>query len=141
MKIFLDTNVIVSAVTTRGLCADVLREALRSHQLVISESLIHEVRQVLRKKIQVPNELIDDLIETLKQDAILSIPNSLPNVPVEDKNDLLMLSSALAGKADLFVTGDKELLELAKIEKLEIVSPRRFWEKLRLTSRRRFQKA
>jgi putative PIN family toxin of toxin-antitoxin system len=140
MKIFLDTNVIVSAVATRGLCADVLRETLRSHQLVISEYLINEVRHVLQKKIRVPGELADDLIEILKQDAILSIPESTPDVPVEDKNDLLMLSSALAGKADLFVTGDGELLKLAKIEKLEIVSPRRFWEKLRLTPQRRFQK-
>lgn len=140
MKIFLDTNVIASAVTTRGLCADVLREALRSHQLVISEYLINEVRQVLQKKIRVPSKLIDDLIAILKQDAILSVPESMPDVSVEDKNDLVMLSSALTGKANLFVTGDRELLELAKIGKLEIVSPRRFWDKLRFASRRRFQR-
>ena len=36
MRVFLDTNVLVSAMATRGLCADVLREILTSHRLVVS---------------------------------------------------------------------------------------------------------
>jgi predicted nucleic acid-binding protein len=37
----------------------------------------------------------------------------------------------LNGEAELFVTGDKELLDLEKVGSMEIVSPRKFWEKLR----------
>ncbi len=44
MRVFLDTNVLVSAVATRGLCADVLRETLVSHQLVVSAPLIAELK-------------------------------------------------------------------------------------------------
>ena len=33
MRVLLDTNVIVSAVTTRGLCADVFRAVLAAHEL------------------------------------------------------------------------------------------------------------
>ena len=51
MRVFLDTNVLVSAVATRGLCADVLREILVSHQLVISSPLIDELENVLHAKI------------------------------------------------------------------------------------------
>ncbi len=40
MRVFLDTNVLVSAVATRGLCADVLREVLLSHQLLVSADLL-----------------------------------------------------------------------------------------------------
>jgi len=43
----------------------------------------------------------------------------------------MILSSALNGNADLLVTGDKELLDLGKIEYMEIVSPRGFWERMR----------
>lgn len=64
---------------TRGLCADVLRETLTSHQLVI----------------------------------------------------FVPLSSALNGNADLLVTGDKELLNLGKIEDVEIVSPGGFRKRMR----------
>ena len=54
MKIFLDTNVLVSAMATRDLCTDVLRKVLTSHHLVISPSLFTELRRVLRQKLQAP---------------------------------------------------------------------------------------
>jgi predicted nucleic acid-binding protein len=37
----------------------------------------------------------------------------------------------LNGEADLFITGDKELLGLKGIGGMEIISPRAFWEKLK----------
>ena len=58
MRVFLDTNVLVSAVATRGLCADVLREILVSHQLVVSNPLIFELKNILHIKIGPPQEII-----------------------------------------------------------------------------------
>jgi len=131
MKVFLDTNVLVSAMATRGLCADVLREILTSHQLVVSAALFNELRRVLRKKPQIPDELIDDAIEMLQQDAHFATPSTLSDVKIRDKDGLMILLSALDGSADLLVTGDKELLNLGKIQDMEIVSPRGFWTKIR----------
>lgn len=131
MKVFLDTNVLASAVATRGLCADVLREVLTSHELIISDALLKELKRVLQRKFKVPSSLISEFLNLLKQDTILVKPNDVPEVDIKDKNDLIILASALNGNADLFVTGDKELLDLAKVENLEIVSPRAFWENLK----------
>ena len=131
MKVFLDTNVLVSAMATRGLCADVLREVLTSHQLVVSVPLFNELKRVLRQKLQIPGELIDNAIEVLQQDAHFATPSTLSGVKIRDKDDLIILSSALNGNADLLVTGDKELLDLGKIEGMEIVSPRGFWKRMR----------
>jgi len=131
MKVFLDTNVLVSAMATRGLCADVLREILTSHQLVVSVPLFNELRRVLQQKLHIPGELIDDAIEILQQDAHFATPATPSDVKIRDKDDLVILSSALNGNADLLVTGDKELLDLGKIEDMEIVSPRGFWKKMR----------
>ena len=131
MRVFLDTNVLVSAIGTRGLCADVMREVLVSHQLVISALLFAELETVLRDKFNVPGMLIDELIGMLKQDAHFSTPSELPDIEIQDKSDLIILSSALNGQADLFITGDKELLELHEVGDMEIVSPRMFWEKLK----------
>ena len=131
MKVFLDTNVLVSAMATRGLCVDVLREVLTSHQLVLSVPLFNELKPVLRQKLQILGELIDDLLEVLQQDAHFAAPTILSGVKIRDKDDLAILSSALNGNADLFVTGDKELLDLGKIEDMEIISPRGFWERMR----------
>jgi putative PIN family toxin of toxin-antitoxin system len=134
MKVFLDTNVLVSATATRGLCADVLRAVLTSHQLVVSEPLFTELERVLLKKFGVPGNLVAELLETLKQDARYSSPTSSPNIEIRDKDDVPILSSALNGEADIFVTGDEELLKLGEVEKLEIMSPRIFWERLKAES-------
>ena len=131
MKVFLDTNVLVSAVATRGLCSDVLRELLRHHHLIISPELLTELENVFRKTLGLPQNMIFEFIEVIKQDSQLSTPSPLPNVKLRDKDDLLMLSSALNGGADLFITGDKELLGLQSIRDMGIVSPRMFWERLK----------
>jgi putative PIN family toxin of toxin-antitoxin system len=131
MKVFLDTNVVVSAMATRGLCTDVLREVLTSHQLVVSLPLFNELRRVLRQKLHIPGELIDDAIEILQQDALVAAPSTLSNIKIRDKDDLMILSSALNGNTDLLVTGDRELLNFGKIKDMEIVSPRGFWKKMR----------
>jgi putative PIN family toxin of toxin-antitoxin system len=130
MRVFLDTNVIISATATRGLCADVFREVLLSHELIVSESLLAEVRRVLSRKFGANREIIESVIQILSQDTIFSQPLDSPEVAIRDSDDLLILASALAGRAEVLITGDKELLALGSIHDLEIISPRRFWEKI-----------
>ena len=131
MRVFLDTNVLVSAVATRGLCADVLREILVSHQLVVSNPLILELKNILHTKIGLPQELISDFVEVLAQDSTLSKNTDLVTIDINDRDDILILSTALNGNAELFVTGDKELLELKKIQSMRVISARKFWETLK----------
>ena len=50
MKVFLDTNVLVSAFATRGLCADVMRVILTEHELLIGEVVLTELQRILSKK-------------------------------------------------------------------------------------------
>ena len=132
MRVFLDTNVLVSSVATRGLCADVVREVLTSHELIVSDALLKEVKKVLHHKLKVPSSLISEFLNLLKQDTIFIKPSWSPEVNIKDKSDLIIIASALSGSADLFVTGDKELLNLGNVENLKIVSPRVFWEKVKL---------
>ena len=131
MKVFLDTNVLASAAATRGLCADVLREVLTSHELIISEALLNELKRVLHKKFNVPAPLIDEFLNMLQQDTVLVKYAEMPKVVIKDKDDLIILASALSADSQLLVTGDKELLSLGRIENMEIVSPRGFWERLK----------
>ena len=128
MRVFLDTNVIVSAVATRGLCADVLREVLIRHQLVVSDPLLDELKKVLLRKIGLPQEMVFELIEMFQNDSHVGVATDLPDIDIQDKDDPVILSSALNGGADLFVTGDKELQDLKKIRSMKIVTPRTFWK-------------
>jgi len=130
MRIFLDTNVLASAAATRGLCADVMREVLAFHELVVSRHLLEELERILRTKFGVRKDLVGEMIGLLQQDAIMAEHGSVPHVNLRDKDDLPILASVLSGKADVLVTGDKELLALRRIEHTEILSPRQLWEKL-----------
>ncbi len=136
MRVFLDTNVLASAAATRGLCADVLREVLASHELLTSAQVLGGLRRVLRTKFGSDQDLINDFVWLMRQDTVLARPDQLPNVEIQDQVDLPILSAAISAAADVFVTGDKELLAIGRIEKLAILSPRQFWEKLKAQPQR-----
>jgi putative PIN family toxin of toxin-antitoxin system len=134
MRVFLDTNVIVGAVATRGLCADVLRDVLAHHDLIVSEDLFGEVGKVLAGKLGVPAETVSEIIALLREAASVSMPSRTIDLAISCPGDRALVSAALGGKADLFVTGDRELLGFTKREKMDVVSPRMFWERIRARS-------
>lgn len=128
MRVFLDTNVLASAFGTRGLCADVLGLVLAEHELVTGEPVIGELHGVLRKKFGVPLATVRGIEALLREYQVAPAPRQLPNLPLSDVDDLLVLGSALNAGADVFVTGDRELLELKERPAgLRISSPREFW--------------
>jgi len=131
MKVFLDTNVLAAAAATRGLCADVFREVLACHELLISTQVLSELKRVLKSKFGVSQDLIEAYILLLQQDSISAEAIDIPKVRLRDRDDLGILGAAVAGGADVLVTGDKELLELQRIDNVEILSPRQFWEKVK----------
>jgi len=131
VRVFLDTNVLASAAATRGLCADVLREVLTSHELLTSPQVLSELERVLRTKFGVAQDLIDDFISLMRQDTVLAQPGQLPTAKIRDQDDVPVLSAAISAGADVFVTGDKEILDIGQVENLAILSPRQFWDKLR----------
>ena len=88
MRVLLDTNVIVSAVTTRGLCADVFRAVLSAHELVTCAKVLQEVRRILRMKFGVPEPLIAEYLELIGQDAIVAESGDLPDLPIQDQDDV-----------------------------------------------------
>jgi putative PIN family toxin of toxin-antitoxin system len=126
-----DTNVLVSAVATRGLCADIVNAALAGHELVIGETVLAELRQVLRKKLRLPATLVDEMDTFLRQHAMVVQAADKPDVRIRDIDDQTVLAEAMAGKAEVLVTGDQDLLEVATHAPLKILSPRGFWELLR----------
>lgn len=130
MRVLLDTNVIVSAVATRGLCADVFRAVLSAHELVTCAQVIQEVRRILRMKLGVPEPLIEEYVELIGQDAIVAEPGDLPDLPIQDQDDAEIVAAAIAARAGVLVTGDHELQSLKNIGQLRIISPRAFWEEL-----------
>ena len=129
MKVFLDTNVLASALTTRGLCAELFEVVLQSHELLISDPVLKELERILPDKLGQSESITEGFISLLCSEGFLiTIDYPAPSLP--DSDDEPIVASALAGGAKVFVTGDKALLKLRTIEQLPIISPREFWERL-----------
>ena len=128
MRVFLDTNVLVSAFTTRGLSADVLRLVLVEHELITGEFNLEEFRRVLRTRMGAPAALIDEAEQLLREQEVVPRPAEPYPSQIRDPDDAWVLASAVSGAAEVLVTGDNDLLSLGEEAPLRILSPRGFWE-------------
>lgn len=131
MRVFLDTNVLVSAFATRGLSADLFRHVLAEHTLVTGEVVLKELRRALRLKLKLPSRVVDSIDRLLREYEVVPKPPKPADVPVRDRDDKWILASALAANADVLVTGDRDLLDLGQRAPLRILDPRGFWNLVR----------
>lgn len=131
MRVFLDTNVLVSAFASRGLCAEVLELVLLDHDLLLGPHVLHELESALREKVKLSAVRSAEIVDFIAGEAARIVAKAEPAIVNADAADALVLGEALAGHAELFVTGDAALLRLEAIGTIKIVSPRQFWEVLR----------
>lgn len=130
MRVFLDTNVLVSAFASRGLCADLLELVLLEHDMIVGENVLRELVRALRDKVKLPVARATEIVDFAAEEATLVVGKVEAVSARVDADDALVLGEALAGRAEMFVTGDLALARLAAIEGLKLVSPRQFWEAL-----------
>ena len=135
MRVFLDTNVLASAIATRGICADVLQVTLAEHELVLGEKVLTELSRVLRTKFRVTPEDTDETDTFLRREAEVIAEAPRLGIQFADADDITVLEQAVAGQTDVFVTGDRELLEAELKLPLRVLSPRGFWDLMRETTR------
>jgi uncharacterized protein len=129
VSVVLDTNVFVAAVVADGLCRDLVRVRVLPHTIITSEQLLRELRITMRNRFAVvPDEL--PMLSQLNEEAEIVTPARLRERVCRDKDDDVVLATALAGKADVIVTGDDDLLALKAFRGIRILSPRRFLELL-----------
>ena len=135
MKVVLDTNVWVSGLVARGLCADLLRMALRRHgagdfELLLPDAVRAEVLRVLREKLLATDEALAAVQAAMDEARAVGAGSWQPSPDFPDPTDAPILAASLAAGADFFVTGDAALLALAKVEELPVVSPRQMYSRL-----------
>jgi len=131
VRVCLDTNVLVAAVATRGLCADVFRTVLAEHELVIGDVILEELRRVLASKFKVPADRVQAIEAVFAPFPCIPKPAEPGPAVIRDPADRWVFATAVAGDADVLVTGDQDLLVVAGKLPLRILDPRAFWELLR----------
>ena len=130
MKVFLDTNVLIAAFAARGLCADVFRLAATDHELLIGAPVLVEVRRILETKLHMPAPARNEVLRVLRRFVQAPAAEAPIALGINDPDDEWVVACAIAASANVFVTGDKALLGLRRVQGLPIVSPRQFWTQL-----------
>lgn len=136
MRIVLDTGILVSALITKNTPPDMLYQAWRKRQftLVTSHEQLDELVRVLSyKKLerfinQAESRVLLDGLHRMAEIAV-----DLPNVDLSaDPDDNKIIATAIAGKADYLVSGDKaDLLSLGSAHDITIITARHMVEILR----------
>ena len=130
MRILFDTNVLVSAFTSFGLCHQAYERALIRTQLITAPLLLQELRRALVEKMKIEAGLADEICAELESELEVIEPEPLSKSVCRDKDDNWVLAAALTGRADFVVSGDKDLLILKEFHGIKILSPRQFVELL-----------
>jgi len=132
-RVVVDTNVLVSALIKKVKPLELVQTLLEKHTVILSSQMLAELADVLsRDKFTVTKDQIDLFISLLLSKSTIESVSGNLNVILKDPDDNIVLLTAVIGRADYIVSGDKHLLTLGKFESLEIVTISQMLEILRL---------
>jgi putative PIN family toxin of toxin-antitoxin system len=127
VKVVCDTNVLIAGMVADGLCRDIVKRRLPRTEIITSRALLDELARTLRNKFDTdPAEV--PLLKAYRERATLVRPKALSRPVCRDRDDDKVLETAVAGQADIILTGDRDLLILGEHNGIRILSPRQFVE-------------
>jgi putative PIN family toxin of toxin-antitoxin system len=129
VKAVFDTNIFISALVIPGSRAEkaIFRIIEGDDTLIISKEIISEILSMLSTKFSRGREAISRVAVHLSEIAELVHPTNTIRA-LKDDPDNRILECALAGDADVIVTGDKEILRLKEYEGVKIITLREYLE-------------
>lgn len=125
-RVVIDTNVLISGLlSTTSTPAQAVDRAVTNSQLVATRETLRElIEKLLSPKFDryVPRERRDVLLDRLA--PLVEIVDVLQPIRASrDPKDDKFLEAAVNGRADVIVTGDKDLLDLNPFRGIAIVTP------------------
>ncbi|WP_375467419.1 putative toxin-antitoxin system toxin component, PIN family [uncultured Nostoc sp.] len=124
MKVFIYTNILVSAVFKGRVPRDVLQFIFDNPdwQWIASEEIVVEYKEVLsRRKFKLTDEVICEWVEIIDTFIILIDVNLEVDFPT-DRKDENFLACAMAAEADFLITGDSDFNQAQTLVNTTIIS-------------------
>lgn len=132
MKHFVDTNVWLSGLFGRGLCAELLAEYFKQGvELWLDERVRAEFTRIARDKFKVDPTALALAERLICDHAHIAAAATEPSLGIPDPDDAWIVASALRVESSAFVTGDRALLQLGTIGPMPIVDPRTAYLRLK----------
>ena len=129
MRVVLDTNVLVSALIFTGISSELVPLWQRSAiTVLLSRGILEEYLRVLSyPKFQLSEAEIKALIEEELLPYVEVVnPRRRLRVVERDPSDDKFIECAVTGKAQVIISGDKDLLSLGRYRQIRIQSPAQF---------------
>ena len=126
MKVFLDTNVLISAYYFKGnerrLLQLIIENKIRG---VISPNIILELKNIMINKFKKDKEDTEKFVEKLL--SVLDLTSDyILDIDIRHEKDKTIIGSAVISDCDYLITGDNDILELKKYKKLKIMNASKF---------------
>jgi uncharacterized protein len=131
VRVVLDTNVLLAAFATRGLCEALYAVCLAHHEVVVSVHILGELRRHLVGKLRMAARPAEAIVAFVREHAEVVAPAEVAATACRDRADLPVLGTAVAARADMLVTGDRDLLALKRHADIPILTPRQCHERLK----------
>lgn len=132
IKVIFDTNIWISYLIGRQLGNLTELLSTRKIELVLSDQLLTELKEVTsRKKFQryFDQQEVNELLKLMDILGTRYEVSEYPNACRDAKDDFL-LGLIKASQANFLITGDQDLLELNPFEGTEIIEPSQLQEKI-----------
>lgn len=133
MKIILDTNVIVSALISKGFPSKIIDQVLfqKSAEICLSDSIFEEYLAVLkREKFAKFPQFVQNsaiVLTQLSKSSVFYFPKEKVDL-LKDCSDNKFLELAVAANADYLITGNTLDFTIQKFKNTQVVNPKTFWE-------------
>lgn len=125
MRIVLDTNVFIAAALKSGFARDIVEFASAYDVILItSEEILDELRDKLFSKFDKSETIIDLFINKIRKSSEIVKTTEKVSIVRRDPEDNKILECAVAGRADLIVSADQDLIKLKKFRGIGIVHPK-----------------
>lgn len=127
LRVVLDTNVLISSLHfPNGALSRIWVLLGGQVRLILSPAILSELAEKLRGKFGWDEAELQRTLRTLVRRAVIVRPTTIPDVLPDDPDDNHIIAYAVSGRADVIVSGDRDLLRLKAYEGIPIVRPMDF---------------
>ena len=130
MRVMLDTNILISAFIFKSKkMNELIYKLSKNHEIVICSYTIEELQQLMKNKFKVSLQELDEFLKDFPFSLVYSPINVKDKLfEIRDKDDYIILHTAIIEDVNVFITGDKDF-EDVDVDKPEIISATEFLEK------------
>ena len=130
MKVMLDTNILISVFVFKSKkMNELIYKLSKEHEIIICSYTVQELKELIDTKFKVSQKDLDEFLKIFPFNLVYS-PTSVDNklFNIRDKDDYIILHTAIIEDVDIFITGDKDFDDI-DIDKPEIMNATEFLEK------------